>query len=244
MKKLFLCSLLLLLAAGVFADTYTIGSGTSASSTNPYYGSYNYGWCKTIYTQAEISAAGLNIASDIIAIGFYIGNTPANYEMESQSVYMRHTTVSNYETTDNTNPGAAQFDTVYQGNMVYNGSGWHYITFSSAFTWNGTDNIELLYENRDENNPTGYPTFRYTSTSPNYLTVYKGDDNSFPESLTGTRTYSRANIMLVTPSTSPPTAATLVYPANGATLVSPALTLTWAPGSIWPTGYRLSLGHR
>ena len=57
MKKLILCGLLLLLATVVLADSYTIGTGTTASALNPYYGLYNYGWCKSIYTSAEINAA-------------------------------------------------------------------------------------------------------------------------------------------------------------------------------------------
>jgi len=242
MKKLFLCGLLLLLVTAVLADSYTIGSGTTASALNPYYGLYNYGWCKSIYTSAEINAAGLTTASDIIGIGFYVGNTPANYLMENQSVYLRHTTASIYETTDNTYPGNAQFDQVFNGNLTYNGSGWHYITFTNPFSWNGTENLEFLYENNDTDCPTGYPTYRYTSSTPNYMTVYKGDDASFPSGLTGTRSYTRANIMLVTPSTTAPNPATLLLPLDGGTLISPATHLSWSPGSIWPTGYRLFLG--
>ena len=38
MKKLLVLGMLLLAISLIFADTYTIGEGTSAGSTNPYYG--------------------------------------------------------------------------------------------------------------------------------------------------------------------------------------------------------------
>ncbi len=242
MKKLTLFTLLLILAAFAFADTFTIGDGTSATSTNPFYGSYNYGWSKTIYTQAEMAGAGMTAATGITGIGFYVGNTPVAYEMTNLSVYVRHTTATLYETTDNTYPDPTQFTLVWTGNATYNGGGWHYISFTTPFAWNGTENIEFLYEYRDGDNPTGYPTFRYTSTTPDYRTVYKGSDTEFPATLTGTRTYSRANIQIITPTTTPPTPAILVSPADAAILVSPLTTLNWMPGTIWPAGYRLFLG--
>lgn len=242
MKKLILLSLFMLLAVMVFADAFIIGNGTSTTSTNPFYGLYNYSWCKTIYTQAEINTAGLTTASEIMGIGFYVGNTPANYVMENQLVYVRNTTQSIYESTDISYPGTDGFTHVFTGNLTYNGSGWHYITFNTPFNWNGTGNIEFLYENRDAAYVTGYPTFRYTTTSTDYRTVYKALDASFPDTVTGTRTYLRANITLVTPTTTPPTPANIVSPIDGGTLVSPFATLNWLPGTVWPTGYKISLG--
>ena len=242
MKRIFVLSLLLLMISFAMADVYTIGTGTSASSTSPYYGLYDYSWSKIIYTQAEISGAGLTAAANITGVGFYVGNTPSQYQMLDQRVYARHTTASLYETTDNTYPGVTGYQQVFQGNLTYNGGGWHYIMFTTPFSWDGIQNIEFLFENWDTDYVTGYPTFRYTSTTPNYLTVYKGQDNSFPNAVTGTRTYSRPNIQIVTPQTTPPDPAQAVYPTDGATLVSPAVVLNWVPVNGFPNGYRLSLG--
>ncbi|MDP2401106.1 MAG: hypothetical protein Q8M66_03935, partial [Actinomycetota bacterium] len=242
MKKILLSVMLLFVALCVFADIYTIGSGTSASATTPFYGLYDYTWSKIIYTQAEINAAGLTTGENIIGIGFYVGNTPANYLMEDLRVYARHTTQVIYETTDNTYPGIAGFLQVFAGNITFNGGGWHYFTFSTPFEWNASQNIEFLFECWDGSNPTGYPTFRYTTTSPEYRAVYKGQDGSFPGTLTGTRTYSRANIQLITPQTTPPQAAVALYPPNGGTLISPSAMLQWMSTDGFPDGYRLSLG--
>ncbi len=243
MKRLsFFVLLLVFLAATLFAETYTIGSGTSTTSTNPFYGSYNYGWCKTIYTAAELNTAGLTAAAEIIGIGFYIGNTPVNYLMDDQYVFLRHTGVSQYESTDTGYPGNTNFEQVFHGDVVYNGSGWFYLALSSPFSWDGIQNLEFLYENFDMDNPAGYPSFRYTSTSTAYQTVYKGNDTAFPSADAGTRTYNRANIQIVTTSSSSPSPASVVYPGNGATQIPPAALLSWAPGPNWPTGYKLSMG--
>ncbi|MFA5510265.1 MAG: choice-of-anchor J domain-containing protein [Candidatus Cloacimonadaceae bacterium] len=242
MKRLALATLLLLLAAFVFADAYTIGTGTSTASGYPFNGLWDYSWTKVIYTQGEINAAGLNEPASFSGIGFYVGNTPNNYTMEDQRVYARHTEAGLYDTADTDHPDFNDFQLLFQGDLTYNGGGWFYIVFSSPFDWNGNQNIEFLFENWDGDYVTGYPTFRYTSTSPDYMAVGKNQDNNFPAGIVGTRSYNRPNIQLVTPTTTPPDAAVLVGPADGGDYAALMPTLSWAPGNIWPDGYKLSFG--
>ncbi|HOZ01763.1 MAG TPA: choice-of-anchor J domain-containing protein, partial [Candidatus Syntrophosphaera sp.] len=243
MKKIILFALLLLTAVCALADTYIIGTGTSTGSTNPFCGLYDYSWSKVIYTATELSTAGMSASAEISGLGFYVGNTPANYTMLDQRVYVRHTSLANYGTaTDETGtgyPNNANFTQVFQGNLTYNGGGWHYLNFSTNFEWNGTDGLEFLFENWDADYVTGYPTFRYTSTSTNYMTVYKAQDNSFP-AVAGTRSYNRSNITIVTPSTEPPNPAVLIYPANGGWMFLDG-ALSWSDGGGMPTGYDVYL---
>lgn len=241
MKNLIVICLLMAIGM-VFADTYTIGTGTSISATNPFTGVYNYSWCKTIYTAGEINAAGLPGPAQIIGIGFYVGNSPDNYSMNNQFVYLRHTGNSQYLSADVYYPGNTNFEIVFQGEAVYSRAGWHYFRFSAPFAWNGSQNLEFLYENLDTDNPTGYPSFCYTSTDPVYRTVHKGSYTTFPVTGEGSRTYNRANIQLITASTTIPNAASAIFPPDGAIQITPDATLCWAPGSIWPEGYRLCLG--
>lgn len=243
MKKLFLFSLLLLLVFSAFADTYIIGTGTSTGSTNPFYGLYDFSWSKMIFTVTELNTAGLSGAQDITGLGFYVGNTPANYAMLDQRIYVRHSALPNYGTaTDETGtgyPSNTGFNYVFQGTLTYNGGGWHYLAFTTPFAWDGTSNIEFLFENWDADYVTGYPSFRYTSTSTNYMTVYMATDTSFP-TVAGTRTYSRANITIVTPSVDPPNPAILGYPADTGYLY-PGANLTWSDGGGMPTSYDVYL---
>jgi len=244
MKKIFLIPLLLLLAAFALADTYVIGTGTSAATTyGPFNGLYDYSWSKNIYSVTELNAVGLTGPASIIGLGFYVGNTPVNYPMIDQRIYARHTTLTGYGTvTDETGlgyPNNTGFSYVYQGTITYNGGGWQYIMFTTPFNWDGTSNIEFLFENWDTDYVTGYPTFRYTSTTPNYVTVYKNQDNSFP-AVSGARTYYRPNITIVTPSSDPPNPAIAVYPTNNGWAFSNA-NLSWSDGGGMPTSYDLYL---
>jgi len=248
MKKniLFLSLLVIMLGASTIclADAYTIGTGTSTTYYLPTYGYYDYTWGKMIYLGSEMSTAGMAPDAEITGIGFYIANTPSNYEMLDQRIYLRHTSQELYGTvTDETGtgyPDNSGFSLMYQNNYTFNGGGWHYIYFDEPFVWNGTDNIEILYESWDTYGVTGYPTFRYTSTSANYRGVYKYQDGSFPTT-SGSRTYYRPNITFVTPSLDPPQPANLSYPADGGWALSNA-TLSWSAGDGMPTSYDVYFG--
>ncbi len=245
MKRLLLLVLLALIAALACADTYIIGTGTSASGLYPIYGYYDYSWSKQIYTAAEINAAGLNEAADITGIGLYVGNTPANFVMADQRIYMRHSTLTLYDTaTDETGTGYPDntgFQQVFQGTLTFNGGGWIYISFDNEFAWDNSSNLEVLWENWCLAGVTGYPTFRYTAMGTgNYLNVYKYQDGSFP-AVAGTRSTSRPNITIVTPSVDPPNPAILIYPADNGWAFLDAI-LSWGDGGGLPTGYDVYFG--
>ena len=248
MKKLTLLLITLALCTLAFADTYIIGTGTSTSTSSPFNGLWDYNWSKAIWTASELTTAGLPANTPITGIGFYVGNTPYNYTMLDQRIYVRTTALTSYGTaTDETGtgyPNPAGFLQLFQGDLTYNGSGWHYIIFTTPATWDGTSNLELLFENWDGEYVTGYPTFRYTSTTPNYMMVYKAQDNSFP-AVAGARSYNRPNVAIITPSTTPPEAPVLSLPLDEATGVSNTPTLSWtapASGAV-PTGYKVYLGE-
>ncbi|HOY84695.1 MAG TPA: choice-of-anchor D domain-containing protein, partial [Candidatus Syntrophosphaera sp.] len=241
MKRTLLLCLLLAMVGFAVADTYTIGTGTSTENYIPTYGFYDYGWSKTIYTAAEINAAGLMSGGNLIALGYEVGNTPANYTTVNQMVYLRHTTANIYEATENTLPDSTLFTLVYQGDLTWNGGGWHYVMFNAPFAWNGTDNIEIMWRNWDGVYASGYPNFRYTTTTPDYRAVYKYQDNSFPADATGTLYYNRPNLQLVTPQTTPPDPAVAIYPALGGWAFTDA-TLSWQSGGGMPTSYDVYFG--
>lgn len=246
MKKVLLFSLLLLAVGLAFATNYTIGTGTSSTSYSPFYGLYDYGWNKIIYTAAEINTAGLTGPADIYGFGFYAYNTPANYVMLDQKVYIRHTTLSSYGTaTDETGtgyPAAAGFAQVFNADVVYNGLGWYYLMFSTPFAWNGTGNLEIFYENWDGDYYTGYPTHTYTATGTNYMTVYKYQDTTYPGTgTTGTRTYNRPNLRIVTSPVDAAIPATLVSPANGGYSLTNG-TLVWNNSQGMASSYDVYFG--
>ncbi|MFW5627846.1 MAG: choice-of-anchor D domain-containing protein, partial [Candidatus Cloacimonadaceae bacterium] len=239
MKRHLLLFLLVMAMSFGFAATYQIGDGTATQNYVPCYGLYEYSSSKSIYTAAELAAAGLNSPEGLIAIGYEVANSPANYLMEDQFVYIRHTSLTEYD--DANMISSDGFTLVYSGNITYNGGGWFYLNFDEPFAYDGTSGIEILWENRYGDWESGYPTFRATTMSN--MAAYKYQDNTFPEApVAGTMAPSRPNIILASPQTTPPNAAVLVAPADGGLVVAESVTLQWADGGGFPTGYKLYAG--
>ena len=170
------------------ASSITIGNGTSTQSYIPVYGYFGYGWSGSIFTAAELNTKG-----DIDTLAFYIGNTPSNYNMPNQRIYLSHTTSSNFANA-NYIPNTSMTK-VYDGPINWNGSGWFKIPLTTSFNYNGTDNILVWYENHFGTWSSGYPQFRYTTTSGNKA-VYDYQDGSFPTT-SGTTTTSRPNMQFL-----------------------------------------------
>lgn len=242
MKRIFFIGILLLCIELAFGVAYTIGSGTITQSSSPFHGYYDFSWSKVIFTKAEINTAGLNSSGNIDAIAFHVGNSPTNYLMLDQRIYIRHTSLSMYgAATDETGtgyPNNSGFTQVFQGDIIFNGGGWQEITFDTPFSWNNTNNIEILCENWDGSYSSGYPSFTSTSTSPNYMTVNKFTDNAFPISV-GTMDYNRPNVQLGVIDALP-NPATLAYPFDGGWAFTDA-TLAWSSGGGYPQGYDVYL---
>ncbi len=247
MKKLALLFITLALSTFTFADIYIIGTDVATTFNCPFNGYYNYNWSKVIWTASELSTAGVPANTPITGLGFYVHNTISNYTMLDQRIYVRNTILTEYSTETNETgtgyPDNTTFNYVFQGNITYNGSGWNYIYFTVPYTWDGTSNLEFLFENWDGTCTDDYPLFRYTSTSPLYTIVYKQLDASFPL-IPGTRHYRRPNVAIITPASIPPGVPVLSLPVDGATDLSITPTLSWdAPTTGGdPTGYRIYLG--
>ncbi|MCB5233643.1 MAG: carboxypeptidase regulatory-like domain-containing protein [Candidatus Cloacimonetes bacterium] len=239
MKKILLLLTILSLSCLFFASTHTIGYGTGLQYNVPYNGIFNYGWSKTIYLASEINASGFAADDEIMGLGYQVGNTPSNYTMINQSVYIRNTTQNTYQN-NLVYPGNAQFTQVYQGDAVTNGSGWAYTFFDTPFQWDGVSNIEILWENYNGWWMTGYPQFLYHETT-DYKTVYRTNDPSFPAD-NGYGTDRRPNIQLVTELMEAPGPALALNPTNENNIWGNATRLNWVSDEGIVTGYKLYFG--
>lgn len=160
--------------------------------------------------------------------------------MQDQRIYARLTTVSVFDANETNHPGYTGFRPLFQGEITYDGNGWHEIEFSSTFTWDGVQNIEFLFENqRGEHTISGYPTFIYTNYNGFNYGVYRSADDEFP--LTGgTLTTQRPDTQLITPTATPPATAHLASPMNGGTMISVTPILSWEEVD-GADGFKLSL---
>jgi hypothetical protein len=163
-----------------------IGSGTATQSLMPTNGFWDYSWSAQLYTPAELGFTG---RIDTIAV--FVGNTPASFLMLDQRIYMRTVPYDVYADADYINPAGATL--VFSDDITWNGTGWHRIALQTPFDYDGSGSLEILWENWDGDWVSGYPTFRYTSTTNVYRAKYKNQDNSFP-AIVGTQSYNRTNI--------------------------------------------------
>ena len=166
-----------------------IGNGTTTQNYVPAYGYYDYSWSAQIINASELSGAAI-----LDTIGFYVDNSPSNFEMLDQRIYIAH--ISNSEFTSTAKPDPSTMDYVFQGDLMYDGSGWKNIALDTPFDYNGSDHLLVYFENHDGSYVlTGYPEWRSTSVSGDKV-KYDNQDGSMPTT-DGSFTSNRPNIRLV-----------------------------------------------
>jgi len=117
----------------------SIDAGWGSSGNAPFGGNTTaYSDLKDQYIllATDLTAGGM-ITNDVLTcLGFYIsGGTTKTFN--GLTIYLKHTAASTISTFDNTG-----LTLVYQANpTLTNTAGWKNFSFTSGFTWNGTNNI-------------------------------------------------------------------------------------------------------
>ncbi len=190
--------LILGLAFTVFGQTtVTIGTATTTTTYNPVYSYYGYNYTQQIYTAAEITAGGVSAGDQITAIRFYWAGSGNLNNTGTWTVFLGNTAQTIFTGTTNWIP-LASLTTVYNGAVVLPSSaGWMTITLTTPYIWTGGNLVVAIDEN-----VAGYgtsATWRCTSTSSNYQSIYFYSDGTNPDPASppsGTITYNRPNIQL------------------------------------------------
>jgi hypothetical protein len=173
----------------------TIGTGTSSSSLYPMYGYDSYSVTEAIYLQSEIGYYGY-----LNNIAYYKNSGTAITPIENVKIYMKHTTETSLATGAYDTTG---YTCVFSGTFPNDAtSGWMSIELDDPFLYNNSDNLDMIIIKGPPNIASGYPSWRYTSTSPNYQNRYGYSNTTWPTSLT--RTTSRPNIRFTLSPSSPP----------------------------------------
>ncbi|MEA1874908.1 MAG: hypothetical protein U9N51_10860, partial [Bacteroidota bacterium] len=163
MKLLIILSLIFVLSINVKSQcTYTSpdvifmadGEGTT------------YSWHAGLYNLSQIGAGG-----NITTISFRLNNASTPSETyHNQFIYMRHTSTTDYNG-NQSYPGTSGFTLVWSGTLDIDHSGFYNITLSTPFNYNGTDILEVLFENKSGYEPLDDLWFDRTDNSPS---VYNG----------------------------------------------------------------------
>lgn len=138
-------------------------------------------WGVNLFTPTEFGTGAVTISG----IQVYVDNSFGATTYPNQRVYMRHTTTSSYPNANY--PGTAGWTYCYSGTYNFPMSGLYSIVFNqSNFSYNGTDNVEILFENRSNLYDWNEPWFRRTPSygAGNYRSKWNGDFgwNYFPGS--------------------------------------------------------------
>ncbi len=150
--------------------TVVLGDGTANTNNNTACPINTYRRSlhgQSVYTKAELNAAGVYGPSDISALGFYV-NTVSPRALPSFIVRMKHTTASNVSSWQS----ASGMVTVYN-NSSYTptAGGFDMLTLDTPFTWNGEDNIVIDTAFGLISSTSSAGTVRYTNVSNGYRYV-------------------------------------------------------------------------
>jgi hypothetical protein len=141
MRKYFITTMLIVLfcSAALWGQVGTIGTGTDTNTTtgaapiNIFYRSIR---TQTVYTAAELNAAGIIGPSTINSIAYHIFAEPL-HDLPDFQIRMAHTTQG-----DSSSHIDGPYEQVYF-NALYSPTegGWDTLDLATPFAWNGVDNI-------------------------------------------------------------------------------------------------------
>lgn len=189
-------------AATSTTKTLTIGTGTGTTSYAPYGTYYMDERTQFVITKTELVNAGYTSTTNVLkSLAFYV-TTASSQTMNGFTIKIRHTTATYFSSTSFMS--STGMTTVYSGNAVAVAGTWNTYTFSTPFSYNGTDNllIEICWNNSTY---TSNSTVTYTATSAYRTMYYRADvaSGGVCANTTGSRTYNRPNMrMLFSSSTS------------------------------------------
>ena len=229
MKKALLLAIVLLIVSIAFADV-VIGTGTSVQYY-PMSTLYNYYRSASLYTAAEINAAGT-----ITDLKWYC-STVNNTTSFPIKIYMKHSTAASLagDTWVNHVSDATE---VFSATLAINAVGWFNFDITD-FEYNGTDNLIVLVDSGSAAYVSPYVQWRYTTTVENMF-AREDSDGSAPSSLVSS--LERPNITFVgITNVAPPAPSAIVSPSNNAENVSAGATLNWLASNL-ATSYKLNFG--
>jgi len=214
--------------------TYTIGTGSSTTTSTPINSLFVYSYSQSIYPASALTAQGMSAGMEITTLRYYVdGSSYGTVNTNNQwDVYMGNTTSTTFGTTSAWLP-VASMSQVYSGTVTWTNGGWMTITLANPFIWNGQNLVIAVDEN---SSGYSYPVyFRYTSGATN-STIYHSSDgtNTSPTSpnVANSRNSNLPNIQLVA---SLPPPAPIQDPITPSCMTGSALSMVGTPaaGDTW-----------
>ncbi|MBK6990182.1 MAG: hypothetical protein IPH33_19135 [Bacteroidetes bacterium] len=196
-------------SAGISGPAIIGAGGTTGTGSyyNPFYHLYGGLKSQSLYTAAELSAAGLT-AGNITAVALDV--TVVGTVYNSFSLSMGNTALTALSTTLSTG-----LTSVYSAASVSPTVGTFTIPFSTAFYWNGTSNVIIEYCWSNNNGGGTSTTVKYDGTS-NVSNAYYRADSQTPAVICGATVGTGTNS----------SRAKMTFTGNKA----PSVTYAWSDG--------------
>lgn len=193
-KKLHIIAFLLFVSSVSVAtsQTLTIGSGTVASTTFPFYNYYENNQTQILFLQSE-----LGTAKQITTIGLdikYVTPTAQYRDMANFTIKLKHTSTTSFGTAYESMAGAT---TVYSpGTYVLPSSTGVFTMDITDFSYDGTNNliVEILWGDNGEYCSSSDSYTVNCTTNASYMVVEGHADSETPPTYDG-RSYNRPNVV-------------------------------------------------
>ena len=210
-----------------------IGEGTSTTGYLPGYAYYNYAYTQQIYTAAEIGANGA-----IEALAVMPATVNAEATDRTMKIYLGHTNVA----TSGTWLTPADLTLVYSGTTHYVANEWYTFNFQTPFTYNGTDNLVVIFVDESGYWKSGNSFYCHEGPAGAGTSLYTyNDNNPYTSAPTATpsSTANRNNMKFIGSCTQyAPCAAPVATVTN---VMDNSVSISWLPGyqdAAWDVAFR------
>ena len=207
----------------------SIGDGTSTSTSIPSYSFYNYGYSQQIFMASEF-----NGPTDITSISVNMANLS---QQRNYKIYLKHTTATDLASGWASTTGAQLVFSSPQ-TLV---QGWNTFDFITPFSYNGTDNLLVIFIDSTGTYVSGNSWYTHSTTSSLARYMYQ-DGSLYPlEPSSTTSGYSlnvRNNVKFG--GECDETVTCIAPNAYLSDVTSESITLNWVPGymeSSWEVEY-------
>lgn len=178
--------------AGIALEA-TLGTGTTSTGTSaasPINVFYKSSHGQSVYTAAELSAAGIVGPIHITQLGFDVAGVPL-YNLPNFVVRMKHSTAANVASWQ------TGLSTVYSNISHAPATGWDLLTLDTPFLWNGVDNIvvDTAFDLVSSYNGSGQ--VKYTTVTNGYRHIRSDTSNQTNVFSGGSTSTTRPNLKLI-----------------------------------------------
>ena len=174
-----------------------IGTGTNRQYYTPINGYYDYSQYGAILKASQLTAIA---GKQLTGIEFRFQSWTPGYTVNNQTIKLGHIAESKWGNTtyveiDYLNYTVSDMTTVKSNFNLTITNDWLRFDFDSNFTYNGTSNLLINWENRDGSWSSGYGGSWHTSSSDLQIAKWKLD-NSYPTGPTSDRSYYFPSVII------------------------------------------------